>query len=352
MEYTCIYLKSNPNLTFNKKEHVFPSGLGCTTTLSKGDVSDQANELFSEMELELLRSSPIAMVRAFEGPGKRGSLLPDQQPKDRVSIATDENGMIELAYISLGSPYSITQIHKTGKGYSITLSAKMNIVSKECMLQNLFDDLSSFDNPFVTLESSRFSDQEYIIGFHNSKRFYAANRGKSLKGIKDEIAIILEKKELISKSILKSTENHVAIDLSYCMTEKSYKAIAKIAFNTASLCFGKAFVLNQCFDNIRNYIIKGKKTSDYVCFVPSDNVKNEIAEFPHKSHWCLLSKIENNIIATVCFYGLFTFHVLLSDCCKSIIPVNGFICDWLNKRDYTFIDMVNKREYERDVRDV
>ncbi len=351
MGNTCIYFKSEPELTFNKKEHVFPSGLGCTTTLPKGDVSDKANELFSVMELELLRSSPIALVRAFEGPGKRGSFLPAQQTKDRVSIAVDGNGMIELAYLSLGSPYSIMQIRKTSNGYSISFPAHMNNVSKNCLLQKLFDDLSKFDNPFVTIESDRFSGEEFIIGFHNSKRYYAAKSKDSVEEIKQKIAVILEKKELFFNSTLDSAENHVAMDLKLYMTEKSYRAIAKIAFNAASYCFGKNFVLNQCFDNIRNYIIEEKKTSDYVCLTPSDSVKNEIAKFPPKSHWCLFSNVGNHLNATVSFYGYFTFKVLLSDCCQSIIPINGFICDQMNKRDYTFIEYigwVNKRENERD----
>ena len=48
----CIYFKNNPELTYKEKEHIFPSGLGGITTLSKGLVSDQANSLFSKLEIK------------------------------------------------------------------------------------------------------------------------------------------------------------------------------------------------------------------------------------------------------------------------------------------------------------
>ena len=43
----CIYYGDMPGLTYNKREHIFPAGLGGKAMLPKGYVSDQANELFS-----------------------------------------------------------------------------------------------------------------------------------------------------------------------------------------------------------------------------------------------------------------------------------------------------------------
>lgn len=61
----CIYLGDAPDLTYNKRKHIFPAGLGGTVTLPQGWVSDQANGLFSSMEGELMHSSPIALDRYF-----------------------------------------------------------------------------------------------------------------------------------------------------------------------------------------------------------------------------------------------------------------------------------------------
>lgn len=70
----CIYYGDSPLLTYKNQEHVFPAGLGGNIKLPNGYVSDQANKLFSPMELKLLRYSLISVDRMFFGPGDRGSL--------------------------------------------------------------------------------------------------------------------------------------------------------------------------------------------------------------------------------------------------------------------------------------
>ena len=49
MENICIYYKRF-DLRFNKEEHVIPAGLGGTLKLSKGYVSDEANEFFTVLK--------------------------------------------------------------------------------------------------------------------------------------------------------------------------------------------------------------------------------------------------------------------------------------------------------------
>lgn len=54
----CIYLKKMlPDVTFNKAEHIIPAGIGGIKTLPKGLVSDEANELFSKLELDFMRTT-------------------------------------------------------------------------------------------------------------------------------------------------------------------------------------------------------------------------------------------------------------------------------------------------------
>lgn len=74
----CIYFGDAPNLTYNKSEHIFPAGLGGTVTLPQGWVSDQANELFSSMEGELMHDSLLALDRYFFGPGDDGARTQSQ----------------------------------------------------------------------------------------------------------------------------------------------------------------------------------------------------------------------------------------------------------------------------------
>ena len=67
----CIYYGDMPELTYNKREHIFPAGLGGKTMLPKGYVSDQANELFSPLEAKLMHDSLLSTSRSLFDPGKR-----------------------------------------------------------------------------------------------------------------------------------------------------------------------------------------------------------------------------------------------------------------------------------------
>ena len=107
----CIYLGANEQLTYKKQEHVFPAGLGGKQKLAQGTVSDQANELFSPLELKLMRTSLVSFDRIMFGPGKRGSLLQQNASKSPVNVGIQENGKPVLCYTAIGKPYSIPQFH-------------------------------------------------------------------------------------------------------------------------------------------------------------------------------------------------------------------------------------------------
>ena len=105
----CLYLDGSEELTYVDQEHVFPAGLGGKAMLNKGIVSDQANKLFSKMELKLMRESLLAMDRMLFGPGKRGSLTPTDASKSLVNVAVQDDGKPILAYTAAGKPYCIPQ---------------------------------------------------------------------------------------------------------------------------------------------------------------------------------------------------------------------------------------------------
>ena len=82
----CIYYGTREDLTYKKQEHIFPTVIGGIQKLNQGVVSDQANELFSPLELKLMRNSIISVARTLKGSGKRGSLSPRKATKSRVTI--------------------------------------------------------------------------------------------------------------------------------------------------------------------------------------------------------------------------------------------------------------------------
>lgn len=63
MGYCIYYKKTEPDLRFDKEEHIIPAGLGGIHKPEKGSVSDEAYEKFSKIETVALRNSIIAFNR-------------------------------------------------------------------------------------------------------------------------------------------------------------------------------------------------------------------------------------------------------------------------------------------------
>jgi len=110
----CIYYKrSEPDVHFTKREHVIPAGLGGISKLPLGSVSDEANEYFSPLEMEILRDSLLAVNRNNVGPGKRGSLNVKKvkAPTMRVIKKEDSSGEnYNIGFVFAGESYIISQI--------------------------------------------------------------------------------------------------------------------------------------------------------------------------------------------------------------------------------------------------
>lgn len=70
----CIYYKDRQDLTFTKREHIFPRCIGGVNRLNLGIVSDQANEFFANnLEVKTMRESVIAISKILLGPKKKPS---------------------------------------------------------------------------------------------------------------------------------------------------------------------------------------------------------------------------------------------------------------------------------------
>ncbi len=61
----CIYYSDRNDLTYKNREHIFPAGLGRMKMLPQGYVSDQANALFSPLELKIVSSPNIQDKQQF-----------------------------------------------------------------------------------------------------------------------------------------------------------------------------------------------------------------------------------------------------------------------------------------------
>ena len=149
----CIYLGNSEKLTYKKQEHVFPAGLGGKQMLDHGVVSDQANGLFSPMELTLMRHSLIAFERMMYGPGKRGSLNPAKASKSAVTVGLQDDGQPILCYTAAGKPYNIPQFHRHEN--KVTLA-----VPNECA--NAEKQIQEFLGGIINVLEENFEHSEII----------------------------------------------------------------------------------------------------------------------------------------------------------------------------------------------
>ena len=169
----CIYLEDNGDLTYKKQEHVFPAGLGGIQMLDHGVVSDQANELFSPLELKLQRESLISIDRMFYGPGKRGSHKPEKASKSAVNVGLQDDGKPILCYTAAGKPYNIPQMYRIDKEVIVSLPDKEHIIEEQ--MEQFLSDLKKFNGKYVFLKSEYVSSNSFIIGCFEGKYYVATN---------------------------------------------------------------------------------------------------------------------------------------------------------------------------------
>ena len=348
----CIYYGDSPELTYVNREHVFPAGLGGIHKLEKGVVSDQANALFSKMEMKLMRQSLVSFYRILFGPGDRGSLVPNKASKSLVTVGHDEDGNTILSYFSDGKPQGIPQVLFSGKKYRISLPTTHADLSENKKL--FLSALQKYDNKFVYLNSSFFLPVgEIIVGYFEGKYYVGTSDGRpEVSKVKKAINSLLQVSSSNDEEE-KVTVNEHMVEQEHIMLEDQEIArmYAKTAMNVIALIMGAEYAANPQFDDIRNWIITGESKDNY-SYLPVISIKkdhsNRLEELmPPDSHWCLFMRVESNLEAIVCFYNKISRRFTLGEMpdTKCTFPF-GFICDWRNEREYTYDEFLNAKVVE------
>lgn len=339
----CIYLKeTEPNLTFNSEEHIIPAGIGGLKKLDKGFVSDQANtEIFSKLELEFMRDSIIALPRQFYGPGKRGSLSIKKATKSNIQIMNpnDDDLDLRLGYLTLGKPFFISQIKiSSNKDFSFIFSKDIGNFKEE--IKKIIDAIYSCSSEYNEFTDKRMSTEEFIIGIEREKLYLLKNPNTNIP-ILSKIGDILESFNYENVK-LEYNENQITSNFKSSFNiENYYRIYAKTAFNFLALSQGQEYVLKEEFDEIRNWIVNGGENK----FVITPEVNKipfflSAMEFPDLSHKIFISSCGNYLLGLVSFYSKeFSAIVTLSKNIKESIQ-DGFICDWKNKKEYSFLDFL------------
>ena len=126
-------------------------------------------------------------------------------------------------------------------------------------------------------------------------------------------------------------------------SENTDRIYGKIAFNVLCKIYGINFVNHHNFDEFRDWVINGDANNsnwinEHICQISDLSI-----HFPKEAHWCLLSRNQNKVCAIVCLYNILTRKYILGEIPHeySFNKLNGYICDWKNRIEYTFYDFIN-----------
>ena len=360
----CIYhKKADPDLRFDKEEHVIPAGLGGIKKLEKGTVSDEANERFSKEELVVLRDSLIGLNRMNNGPGKRGSLnvKRTRQPIMQVLRYNKAQSPLEfiLGFLFAGQSYPIPQIaiefNDFNDGTSgltpIYISPNIDEHSTDKFQLELNKELMQFlRNPkkdYKTVRVPFNTDKQFVhIGCYQGKWYTATSLNQPIDmDILGRLLVLsmlnqaIQRPKIEKKLIKPQIVHKPLLEYKYQLNTdatKFYFLYLKTAFNALALFKGSEFVCNEIFDGIRESIINVSNTHKFINSnkdLYDPEIKTRVRSFPDKSHYVIISAKDNMVNAYVSFYGEFPGMIELTSNYQGEEFIDGLICDWQNRKE-------------------
>ncbi len=337
----CIYLKkTEPEVTFNSAEHIIPAGIGGIRKLNYGTVCDQVNTgIFSNIEKDFMRNSIISIPRQFYGPGKRGSLSPQNASKSKVHVMTqkDEVDEVSLGYIKLGKPHQIPQF-KINKDKEMIMIFDLYDGDYNEQLNIFINKLGDFDGQYILINDKKFLKDEIIVGFYEN-RWYVASYKEIDKIELEKIIKAIAKKEFeIKGSPIEQITHITSHQKMGFKIDYYFRVCAKIAFNYLAHCKGTGFVLQNKFDPIREWIVNGGENIYVKMIDKSKETPSplEYLNFPEESHKVFILKSGKCLISYIGFYGNnFDTVICLCDNFDEHFNLDAYICDWKNRQEYT-----------------
>ncbi|MBD8115057.1 hypothetical protein [Priestia megaterium] len=343
----CIYLKgTETELLFESQEHIFPAGIGGIQKLPLEYVSHNANNAFSALELGFMRNSIIMLPRQFYGPGKRGNLSPKKASKSTVSLMTAVSApeSIEFGYMSLGKPYSIAQIKINVSTGKCGMMFDQSFGDASTQIQNFISKLGDYNNKYSLYEDERFSPDEFILGYQDNRWHLGLSNLKLIPEIQGYIKRLLDQTSF-DNQVPQYGQSQPKVEQTIQMNNDFFRVCAKIIFNYLAYIKGRDFVLQEKFDLIRNWIVKGGEQSFATLSGKEQILKNYFSSIncPEKAHKLLILQNGSYLLGVISFYGGFETIVQLSDNYQEYFEAEGFICNWEEREEYSLKDfLINK----------
>ena len=349
MKKQCIYFESK-ELTYNKQEHVIPAGLGGTVKLPRGYVSDQANEMFSKLEVIALRTTLIAGLRNYIGPAHRGKMTPHRKNNPHIQLLklNEKYGCIEQQEMKYKLGFTLDK--KTYFLSQILFSLNKNLNIDKVILSGGTYDLKESDKILKTVLPNKIDCGKLIpIQTEHKVDFSGVIIGRYY----DNLYVYCNVPFVTTKRVVdiinnQPWDNKVVntlvggdYDFSYKLKggikdDSLYFLLAKTAFNVLAYKKGQEFALSFCFNDIRSKII----SNTALCLVKEfDNHKIEgwIKEKgKDESHIVVIGKQGKEIIAYVSFYGDLIYKVIMSTNFEEQFMPFAFVSYWRNKKDVLY----------------
>lgn len=335
----CIYYGNEEALTYRKQEHVFPAGLGGIAMLPRGLVSDQANEFFSPMEAVLMRDSLLGVERAILGPGKRGSHNPKKASISKISVVESTDGKLVLGYFSNTNGYYINSLCRNKDKFTFAVASDQHD-APELAWESFRDAARSFPAKFVRIEAKELDQGDWIFGSHKGKYYLAMGPQCELEAIKKELSHALDhgKSGELHRKNDQPTFHILSVE-----SEITNRVYAKVAINTLAMLRGEKYICHERFAPVKSWIL-GRSDFPGAAQLPRLSPENDLP-LPQDCHWCFFFIGNGKLCAIVTFYNTYYRCFELADCIASEdygssgTPF-GMICDWRNKREFTFDDWI------------
>lgn len=332
----CIYYGNKETLTYTNKEHIFPACIGGVHTLPHNYVSDQANKLFSKLELKFARGSTIALPRILFGPGKRGSLETKKETKSQISVFNDDNGKSTLGYISKGKPYLISQAIFDGENLRLIFDNDKGSVEEKH--STFINALKYFNGEYISISFDDLGNKNAILGYFD-KKFYFVNSTDKNISVEEIVSLSIMNTEIKNKPIIGNIDSP-QMKFEFSEYPDISRVYAKTALNVLAKIKGSEYLANSAFDDFKSWITTGKSIRDYNSFsrIESIPIAEHCFTVNNKFHYCVFIKTENKIISQICFYGKIYRMFCICDAFDNSfdLPV-GYICDWEKREEKTYI---------------
>ena len=191
--------------------------------------------------------------------------------------------------------------------------------------EDFIENLGKYIGRYTLLEDERLSQDEFILGFHDGKWYVALSN----KDLGSEINKYVQK--LIQKNPFENMapsygSGQTNVNQTFEFDDRHFRVCAKIIFNYLAFVKGQQFVLQECFDPLREWIVKSGENK--FASLTGQEVNHRIP-FPDQAHKLFIFQKGKSLVGYISFYGEeFGTVITLCDDFKEYLEYDGFICDW------------------------